>query len=528
MPHDLEDIEGGPGPLPDVATAAPAADRVDRPEERPAVVRSGLMSMVALAALGSARLIHGSLVSRTTSHDTYAVVGTLISIAMAAGLFLPGGLSSAASKFIPYQRARGSSAGAFAVYHGLRRVAYAWSVVAGLVGGFAAGVLLDLSVGEAVAGGLLIAAFSLYSLEKSALYGFDRVPAYVRLELIGSGTAVLATVVVVGLHRNLYLWPLIIGYSILVIGASALLRRRSVGPRVAIPRELRREMIGYVGLASVGGLSAFGFLQSLPVLAGHFTSRAEVAQFVAAVTLVGPLYFVPRALALALFPALAHAHGAGDLERVRQHTDVSTRALLVILAPLFAVAIMIAREVLVIFGGGSYADGQTVLQLLLIATCVVVSQVPAINSLSSGDRRDVRIPVSSSVLGCLAGLIASVPLGHWLGGVGVSISYLIAMLFTQRVIITVWRRYQMPWGGPLARSSIVVFGAFAISQVINATAPAGPRALIDIGAAVVWLALSALLLRSDIKSVVGLAMGLRDSGQGDPDHPRRVEAGPPA
>ena len=73
--------------------------------------------------------------------------------------------------------------------------------------------------------------------------------------------------------------------------------------------------------------------------------------------LVAPLYFLPRALGMALFPAMAHAHGAGDTDAVRRHADLSTRALLVLLAPLFAAAIPLAREVLVLVIGAEYSAG---------------------------------------------------------------------------------------------------------------------------------------------------------------------------
>ena len=70
------------------------------------------------------------------------------------------------------------------------------------------------------------------------------------------------------------------------------------------------------------------------------------------------------------------------------------RALLVVLAPLFAAALPVARDVLVLFFGQRYAGGAAVLQLLLVATYVAVIQVAAVNALSSGSRRDVRVPGS--------------------------------------------------------------------------------------------------------------------------------------
>jgi len=471
------------------------------------VVRSGLLSMVALAALGGMRLVHGSLVSRATDHETYAVVGTIIGISMAAGLFLPAGLASAASKFIPYQRARGDAAGAHIVYRALRRVGYAWALLTGVGAAFGAAALLDLAPDDAVWAGLLVAAFAVYSVEKAALYGFDRVRAYVRLELVGSGLAVASTVLIVTMGWREYLVPLILAYCMLAVGAAVVLRNRN-RPSLDAPVADRREVTGYVMLASLGGLASFGFLQALPVLAGRFTTRAEVAQFVAAVTLVGPLYFLPRALGIALFPALAYAHGGGELDRVRRHTDLATRWLLVLLAPVFASAILLAREILVVFGGGTYASGVAVLQILLVAVCVSVSPVPAVNALSSGTPRDVRIPIASAVVGCCTGLIAAVPLGRWLGGTGVSAAYLLAVVAMQGPLVTVWRRYRMPWTGQVIRSAAIVAGAFAVGRVIDATQPLGrSRVLIDVCAALVAVAVSVAVLRNDLRSMTSTAFG---------------------
>jgi O-antigen/teichoic acid export membrane protein len=472
----------------------------------PAVVRSGLLSMLALAALGGTRLVHGSLVSHATDPETYGMVGTLIGIAMAAGLSVPNGLAGAAAKFVPYQRARGNADGARAVHRGLRHVSRAWAVLTGLAAGLGTAAVFPLTTLTAISAGALVAAFSLYSVEKGALYGFDRVASYVRLELIGSGIAVGSTIAIVAMGWTGYLVPLVLGYSLLAFGAAVVLRGPKP-PREAIRREERREIAVYVALASIGGLTSFGFLQALPLLAEQFTSRAQVGLFVAGVTLVTPFYFLPRALGIALFPALAHAHGAGDVARVRQHTDLSTRGLLMLIAPTFAVAILLSRELLVLFGGAEYAGGVSVLQVLLAATCVAVSQVPAVNALSSGAARDVWIPVTSAVVGCATGLVVVVPLGYWLGGVGVATAYLVAVVAMQRPMVTVWRRYDMSWAGLLFRTFGIVVGALAIGRLADAVALEGtPRLIVDLASAAAVTLVALGLLRNEARAVLGPAV----------------------
>jgi O-antigen/teichoic acid export membrane protein len=487
-----------------------------------AIVRAGLLSILALAALGLTRLIHGALVIRNTDNATYALVGTLITTATTAGLFLPGGLSSAASKFIPYQLARGNPDGAQAVYRGLRRLGYLSGALLGVVVALGTRALLHPSVAETVAGGLLTVAFAVYSVEKAALYGFAKVPMYVRLELSGSAVAVTTTILVIALGSRAYLVPLMLGYTVLAAGAWWTLREKArwrlrwfaVGgvrlpvpvpepshTRVRIPAQDRREIAGYVALASIGGLAGFGFLQLLPLLAARITDREQVSFFVASVTLVAPLFFLPRALSLALFPALAHAHGSGDKDAVRTHTDVSTRALVVLLAPVFAAGILAAPLVMWLFGGAKYVGGAAALQALEVATYFAVVQVAATNALSSGTQRQVRIPVGATVVGSVLGLVAVVPLGRHLGAVGVSVADLIAVAVgAAGPIIAVWRTYQMNWFSPVVRSLAVVFGAWALGAAL--TPWAAGRIAMGAGVAIIGGGVAIVILLREIRTIV--------------------------
>jgi O-antigen/teichoic acid export membrane protein len=218
-------------------------------------------------------------------------------------------------------------------------------------------------------------------------------------------------------------------------------------------------------------------------------------------------------LSLALFPAMARAHGAGDTEVVRRHVDVSTRALLALLAPIFAVGILIAPEVVVLFGGPEFAAGAPVLRLLLVATFIGSVQVAAVNSLSSGN--GLRITVYASVGGAVAGLAALVPLGHWLGGTGVGIAYLLAVAITTTVpLAVVWRRYRLAWTGPTVRSLAVVAVALAAGMAVDAATPADDiRTLVDICVALVVAAGGVLLLRRDISGVLAGRRGSVASAQ---------------
>jgi O-antigen/teichoic acid export membrane protein len=475
-----------------------------------AVVRSGLLSMVGLVALGGARLVHGSLVSHATDHETYARVGTLIGLAMTVSLIFPAGLASAASRYISFHIGAGDRATASAAYRVLTLAGGACALLLAALVGALATLLPGVSSADVAAVALLTAVYAGYSVAKGALYGFDRLVAYTWLEVTGSLVTVGATAIVVTSGAHAYLVPFIIGNAVLMLGSPVILRASrervavagSEAPRARPPARLDiRELAVWVGLASLGGGASGGLLQILPVLAGRFTTQVQVAYFVAAVTLVAPLLFLPRALSLALFPAMARAHGAGDVDVVRRHADISTRALLALLAPIFAAGIFLAPEVLLLFGGGQYIDGAPVLRLLLLATFTGAVQVAAVNSLSSGDA--VRIPVYASVAGAVVGLLVLVPLGHWFASMGVGAAYLLAVAITATVpIAATWRRYRMAWTGPVTRSFAVVVVALVVAELLGTSRSGADRIGLDALCAAATLVASWLILRRDIAAVL--------------------------
>ncbi len=303
-----------------------------------------------------------------------------------------------------------------------------------------------------------------------------------------------------------YLVPLALGYGVFSIVARWLVRGEVSGP-AAGGRLPRTEILGYVLLACLGTLASNGFLQGTQLFAAHFATAVEVAYFTAAVTLVTPMYFLPRALGLALFPAMARAHGAGDVDAVRRQADLSTRALLVLLAPLFAAGILLAREVLLLFGGPRYAAGAPVLQLMLGATYLAVCAVAAVNTLSSGDGWQLRTPVLSALAGCLTGLLVVAVLGGRLGAAGVGIGYLAGTAVTAGgPTVAVWRRYHMPWVSPALRALATVALALVAARALGAAGAGGTRrVLLDAGAAVVVALAGAALLGRHIRDLVAQA-----------------------
>lgn len=477
----------------------------------PGVVRTGALSMVGMAALGLTRLIHGSLVVRASDAQTYGRVGVLIAVATIASLLLPAGVSSALPKFVPFLHGRGDPHAARAAYRLLSRLGLAGAVVFGLAAAAVAAAVLDLSARDTVQLAALAIAFSLYSIDKAALYAYQRVPAYARLELATSALAVLATVVVVAAGWSVYLAPLALGYTAFAVGARFLLRDQ-VAPAPRSGHQPARglgpvplaEVFGYVALACLGTLASQGFLQGTQLLAEAFATPTEVGYFTAAVTLVTPMYFLPRALSVALFPTMARAHGAGDVAAVRRHADLSTRALFVVLAPVFAAGILLAPEVLLLYGGSTLVAGSGVLQFMLAATFLAVCAVAAVNTLSSGDGWQVRTPVLSAVAGALTGLAVVALLGRPLGALGVGIGYLAGTAVTAGgPVLAVWRRHAMAWQGPVLTALGVVAAALTVGAVARSVdVSPGTRAALDVGCALALVTASVGLLAGQLRAIL--------------------------
>ncbi|GAB7038856.1 hypothetical protein JCM9533A_27060 [Catenuloplanes niger JCM 9533] len=469
----------------------------ERPAAAPGMARSGVASLAALVALGLTRLVHGALVARATDQEVYGLVGSLVAVSTIASLLLPAGLASAASRFIPFQQGRGDVGAVAAVDRMLSRLGLVAAVVLGAGAGAFAWLVYDLDPVDVVQVVLLCVTFCAYTVQKATLYAFGEVAHYAKLELASSVIAIGATVLVVLTGVPLYILPLALGYGLFGLAGWVRLRATRAGirrePRTGAPDT--REIWVYIGLACVGTVCASGFLQSTQLLAGWVATAGVVAYFTASVTLVAPFYFLPRALGMVLFPAMARAHGAGDAEAVRTQADLSTRALLAALAPLFVGAILLAPEVLAVYGGGEFADGAPILRLILAGTYLAVIPVAAVNSLSSGEH--VRVPTLAAVAGASTGLLAVALLTPAFGAVGVAAGYVLGTAITAGVpLITAWRLLRMSWFGPVLRALSVVGSALVLAAVLDHL-DAG--VLLDVTAALLGALIAASVLVGDLR-----------------------------
>jgi hypothetical protein len=97
-----------------------------------------------------------------------------------------------------------------------------------------------------------------------------------------------------------------------------------------------------------------------------------------------------------------------------------------------------------------------------------------------------------------------VPLGREFGAAGLSAADLIAVAIgASGPMVAVWRSYRMNWLPPVLRSLAVLFGALVLGLVLTAWTDGRPgRILVDLGVGILGAGVAALILRSDIRSIV--------------------------
>jgi O-antigen/teichoic acid export membrane protein len=465
------------------------------------VARNSLLSMIGLVVLGGTRVAYGAIISRATDLQTFGEVGAMIAIALLASYVLPAGIAAATSRFIPFERGAGDLQRARASYVVLSTVSMLAAAGLGLLAAVAL-AFLRRPPSEAVEVGLLTIAYSLYTTYKAALYAFERVDRYVRIEIATSALAIVLTLAVAWSGATVYLLPFIVSYGAFSLLAHRAVRGQAAGPRLDPWRRPRRDLLGYSLLAGIGILAGAGSLQGTQLLAVWFAAPTEVAHFAAAVTLTAPLYFMPRALALALFPFMSESYGAGDLAAVRRHADLATRGLLVCGALVLVAAEILAPVTLTVFGGAEYAAGASVLRLILLAAYLSIIAVPAINSLSSGPGWQLKTPVGWSVAGCLAGLALVAVIGGPFGALGVALSYLVGTAITSAgPLLTAWHRLALGWMGPVARGLGVVVAGLLVGSLVDrgATDLLGLASVVAVG--LIGTLLAGLVLIPDVSAL---------------------------
>lgn len=468
MPHDTSptpdaapEHPGAPdqGAVPGASTARPA----DRMRRR--VITGTLWSMLGIAALGLTRLIYNALIGRTGEPARLAEVNAQVSLAFFATFLTASATAMGASKFVAFTLARDGAASAAAVRRKLAR----WTVVgsiAVLLALVAGGrvILPGASWSDLIWVGALIAAYGAYTFTKAVLYAYDRAGRYAALEVTSDAAALCLTVIAVWWFPNALLAPLVVGYTGFAIAAYLSTPR---SPTRQPPPDFGRELGGFVAYTAIGIAASQGLFQVAMVVARNLTDGDQAGAYAAAMSLVTPAFFLPRALALAFFPAAASAVGAGNRDLLARHTQATTRMLALIALPCFALAAMLGGPVLAIVFGADYAAGGPTFAVLVAAVFWYVVAVPSVNALSSLELTLARVPPLASVGGVVLGS------GVWAGialftespsAVGVAAGYLAAMTTQAGVpLVLATRHLGLSWGRLPLRFAVSVPAAAGLA-----------------------------------------------------------------
>jgi O-antigen/teichoic acid export membrane protein len=468
------------------------------------LLRGTAWSMVGIAALGLTRLIYTALVGRTGDPARLAEVNAQVSLAFFATFATAAATGAGASKFLPLLTASSGPAAAAAVRRRLRR----WTILS--TGTVTAGIAVlgpwllpgagYVDVGAVCA---LTIAYGAYSYTKSVLYGFHLAGRYAVLEVCADAAILVLTVVAVWWAPDLVLAPLIVGYAAFAVGATWSTPRHAPGPMPPVGAEL----VGFVAFTALGIAAGQGFFQVSMVVARHTAEGADAGTYAAAMALVSPAFFLPRALALAFFPAAAEAIGRGDDRALAEHTRRLTRLLWLAAAPALTLAAMVGAPALRLVFGPSYEGGGPVLAVLLSAVLLYVVAVPSVNVLSAQPLRLARIPPLASTAGVIVGTLVWLLLADRLGAVGVACGYLAGMLVQAGTPLALtFRRL----GPPRPRTSARVALRVLVSVSLGWRAVVDPRPVV-VGLCVVgYLGIFGVLFRRDL---VAMAHMVRRRGR---------------
>jgi putative peptidoglycan lipid II flippase len=427
--------------------------------EHARVARNTALSLVAIGLLGASRLAYNVIVGRRFGAVALGRANIAINTALFASLLVSGGWGAACAKYLAQSIGRDLPGQAAAIY---RRALRANLLGGAVIAGGMVAVLPHVIRGFTLRGrdlalaALVMFTYNAYTHLKGAYYGLGRVSTYVWNEIASDALllAALGVVVAAG-ERGLVLLPMAVSYGFFSVAAAVHLRH-AAGTAATIEPWQRREISGFVVLAVIGTVASTGFLNISVTFAGRYASATAVGHFSAALALVIPVYFFPRALSLALFPSVAYRFGQQRVDSVSRQLEISTRGLIVLLLPPTAAVALLARFVLRTIYGGSYEAGASVLAVLLAATYLSVVPIPSVTSLSGTERRYVKVPVWSSVLGLAIGLALWVTLGPRYGAPGIAWGYLFGSV--PQTAIPMWfaaRAFGVRLGSLAMRAAVV-------------------------------------------------------------------------
>lgn len=376
--------------------AAPAALRRD----------AGL-SLAAIGIVGGSAAAYHWLIGRSLGPGPLGEAGVALAVSLGGAQLATAGLAPAITRFTAARLAAGDGPGARrTLARGLATVA-AIAVGGGLAiqqtaGQWAARIgLPDALAGPAAA---LFALQCGYIGLKAGLYGTGRVRAYARAELLAGAAfaaglgAVLAGAPVGRVAPFAWANAGFIGLASVALRAAATAPASPPRP-IAGPSPAR-----YTLVATLGSAAALARLQLPVVLTAALWPADEAGRLSAAMAFLPLVMLVPRALELALLPALASAWGRGDAAALARDLRRSTAVAALAAGGLALALVPLAPAVLGVLFGPAFQPAAPALRLVAVAAALQGLAVPAVAVLSAADR--VAVPNAAGLAGLAAGIAA--------------------------------------------------------------------------------------------------------------------------
>jgi putative peptidoglycan lipid II flippase len=334
----------------------------------------------------------------------------------------------------------------------------------------------------------LVLSLTGYYLTKGVRYGHGRVAQATMWEVLAAATSLTTVVLVLAAGLDgIAALPLAMGYAVFTV-ANWPRGRPSRAQRPALARRLRS--FGLWGV--IGTLAAGALLPLSQVLVRHWSDRADVALYAAAMFLATPASMLAGALAQVLFPAVARTSAGGRTDQVRQQVDLATRGLVVALVGALGAVILLAPVLLRLLYGPEYVAGRGVLSVLALAVLFTSASSGSVAGLIGGRESGMRLVATTQTAGTLTGLLVIVVASPNLGPLGSAVGVLVGSAVNGLVpVAVVWREHRMRW------SSVMLRAALGLSLLGGAYAWLGESPLSAITCSVVtaawlltWLAVS--------------------------------------
>lgn len=456
--------------------------RVNEPSAHLRLARNTALSGVAIALLGGSRLLFNVVTGRRFGPVTLGQVTLAINTAMFVTLAVSGGWQASTARHVAQSLGARKPGEAAWIYRrsllhntagGLVVAAGCWAWL------FRAGDGLS-TLDTALAAGIALS-YNAYQHLKASMYGFGQAGGYLKIEVVSSATLVIGVIIVAMLREPAgLLVPVVVAYVVFA-GWSLITLRAGAEHPVAPPAAEWRAIKEFTVLATLGTIFSAGFLNLSPAFVRHADSSEGLGLYSAALALVLPIYFLPRALSLALFPSISYRFGQERLDEVQAQLQQAGRGVAVMLLLPCALAASLAAPVMSLIFGAQYRQGGQLLAILMLATYLSVAQIPFVTALSGTERRWYRIPVVASALGFGIGLASWTLLGERHGAAGIAWGYLagsipqavIPIAFAARVFkirvgaiavqaALVWVVAGLPWmfdveDGVAAALTVIVF-----------------------------------------------------------------------